>query len=40
MFIDGKWYSEPGLTAYINELKEHIRELEETLAHNKEEEYD
>lgn len=40
MYINGKWYSEPELAAYIKELQERIRELEEALTRNKEEEYD
>lgn len=38
MYIDGKWYTEPELEAYVNELKERIRTLEEALERCKEEE--
>ena len=40
MYIDGKWYTEPELEAYVNELKARIKELEEAVERSKEEEYD
>lgn len=40
MYIDGKWYTEPELEAYVNELKARIKELEEAMERSKEEEYD
>lgn len=38
MYINGKWYTEPELEAYVNDLKERIRTLEEALERTKEEE--
>ena len=38
MYIEGKWYEEPELNAYVKELKEHIRTLEEALERSREEE--
>lgn len=38
MRIDGKWYTEPELEAYVKELKERIRTLEEALERSREEE--
>ena len=38
MYIDGKWYTEPELEAYVNELKERISTLEAALERCKEEE--
>ena len=38
MYINGKWYTEPELEAYVNKLKERIRTLEEALERCKEEE--
>lgn len=38
MYIEGKWYEEPELNAYVKELKERIRTLEEALERSKEEE--
>lgn len=40
MYIDGKWYTEPELEAYVKELKERIRTLEEALERSREEEND
>ena len=40
MYINGKWYTEPELEAYVNELKARIKELEEAVERSKEEEYD
>lgn len=38
MYIEGKWYEEPELNAYVKELKERIHTLEEALERRKEEE--
>ena len=40
VYIDGKWYTEPELAAYIKELKARIKTLEDALERNKEEEND
>lgn len=38
MYIEGRWYTEPELAAYIKELKARISTLEEALERCKEEE--
>ena len=47
MYINGKWYSEPEIKAYVGELEAKIKSLEdqvnrlrETIARNSEEEYE
>ena len=40
MFIDGKWYTESELRAYIKQLKAEIKMLRETIDRNREEEYE
>lgn len=40
MYVDGKWYEEPEINAYVKELKERIRTLEEALERSREEEND
>lgn len=47
MYINGKWYEEPEINAYVNELKDKIKNLEEEnaqlkkiIAKNSEEEYE
>lgn len=40
MYINGKWYTEPELEAYVKELNERIRTLEEALERSREEEND
>lgn len=31
MYMDGKWYTEPEVVAYVKSLKEKIKELETAL---------
>lgn len=31
MYIDGKWYSEPEIKSYIQQLKNQIQQLQEQL---------
>lgn len=47
MYINGKWYEEPEINAYVNELEAKIKSLEEqnnrlreTIARSSEEEYE
>ena len=47
MYIDGQWYEEPEINAYVKELKAEIKSLKdqvnrlrETIARNCEEEYE
>lgn len=47
MYIDGKWYEEPEINAYVKELKakiksleEQVNKLKETIARSVEEEYE
>ena len=47
MYIEGKWYEEPEINAYVKELKAEIKSLKdqvnrlrETIARNCEEEYE
>lgn len=40
MFIDGKWYTESELRAYVKQLQAEIKMLRETIDRNREEEYE
>ncbi len=47
MYINGKWYEEPEIKAYVSELEAKVKSLEdqvnrlrETIARNSEEEYE
>ena len=47
MYINGKWYEEPEINAYVKELEAKIKELEgenkqlrEQISRNSEEEYE